>query len=78
MVEDRHAELGISDATHAHTVVAIVVVRRVHIAGIEVEVVRVVRIRVGRTRPVVAVVAGIVNRAIIAVVVAGTQEIIRK
>jgi len=77
MVEDRKAELGICNTPNTHPVVPVVVVGRVHRGRIEAEVVRARRSRVGRTRPIVAVVAGIVNRAISAAVVASTQEIIR-
>ncbi len=77
-----HAELGTaetlaSDTTHGHAVVPIVVVGRVDVTGIEVQVVRVAAI-VGRRRPVVAVVAGIVDSTVISVVVATTQEVERR
>ena len=76
-VEDRKAELGTCYATHAKTVVAIVRIGRVDIGRIEVQVVGVAGIRVRSTRPVVAVVAGIVDCAVIAVVVATSKEIVR-
>lgn len=71
------AELGISETTHAKSAVAAaVVVGRVHIRRSEEEAVR-AGTREGGRRPIVAVVAGTVNRAIIAAVAASTQEIIR-
>ena len=50
----------------------------VDIAAIEVEVVRVVAIAVGGSRPVVAVVSGIVDARVVTVVVSATEEIVSK
>lgn len=49
----------------------VVVVLRVDVASVEVQVVRVVSTRVGRTRPIVAVRALIVHSARAVIVVAG-------
>ena len=57
---------------HGEPVVTIVVIGRIHVAGIEVQVTRVGGITVRRSRPVVPVRATVVELA--AVVVAGEQE----
>ena len=63
-----------ADGAHRLTVVAVVVVH-VHVVRIEVEVPRVVRVvRVERTRPVVAVVACVVELAVPAVAGSGQEK----
>ena len=60
--------LGYTHRPNTLTVVAVPVVVPVHVVGIEVEVVGVVRVaRVERARPVVAVGAGVVERAFVAI-----------
>ena len=69
--ENGHFGEVLANEPHRITVVTVVVVH-VGVARIEVEVPRVVRIvRIGRTRPVVAVVAHIVDRSPVAVARSG-------
>jgi len=61
------------DWTNAKPVVAVVVVPPIGVAVVEVQVVGVVRV-VHRTAPIVAVVAGIVERAVVVVAITGGRQ----